>query len=694
MTAVDHREPLQLFADPRSATEAHASDEGLRSTLAPSVHVDNHAVALSSHPLQLAALDQALLQFRAVVAERGGQRDVHATAASGIEGGGGRLPHLAAIQKSFGHHDVSDVTAHTGAAADDACRDLGAVGYAMDGVVALSGAADLHTAAHEAAHVVQQRKGVALSTGVGQVGDRYEQHADAVADRVVRGESAVDLLDGFAGSGGGSGVQFVISDMDSIGLNGGPTAAHHDKAVAKLADVPSIHVGLERIARGLAYDNAVDEEQRYALNAWGFGPPSFVEGEFGLQFWLLPLRPDAARDPYVQQIWGGQAKPVIAFRGSDPAENQKEFPLAHSPEQWESGERPKEGKVAQADAVKFDARMDEHQKDWGSDSERGGVGGSQFYSNLGMISDAVASLAAQGPVLATGHSLGGALAQQAASQFPGLISEVVTFNAPAIRADQADGLREHNASVDASEQVLSTHYQDKHDVVDDVGKRLTPGRIRLIENNVDVLDPGGNHTSMLLDGLVNEDGSPRLPANPDTGYGGLMPFNPVGADGKVSERALLNVQELDPDEYVPPAEDVRGALQWFSSGQFGDFSEEFADASRNASRVLDNGGTPAEAEAIIDAIVISADELDDLAHAYWTSMHNPEAKVEELREHAKQQLRQAYLGQYLAHELKGGDAATALAEVEARFQSEKGRPMSAAERQRAQTVLGGGSAAP
>ena len=56
----------------------------------------------------------------------------------------------------------------------------------------------MHTAAHEAAHVVQQRGGVQLKSGVSQSGDVYEQHADAVADLVVRGQSAQPLLDSFA----------------------------------------------------------------------------------------------------------------------------------------------------------------------------------------------------------------------------------------------------------------------------------------------------------------------------------------------------------------------------------------------------------------------------------------------------------------------------------------------------------------
>jgi hypothetical protein len=59
--------------------------------------------------------------------------------------------------------------------------------------------ADLHTVAHEAAHVIQQRSGVQLHGGVGAVGDPYEQHADQVADAVVQGHSVEALLDRHAG---------------------------------------------------------------------------------------------------------------------------------------------------------------------------------------------------------------------------------------------------------------------------------------------------------------------------------------------------------------------------------------------------------------------------------------------------------------------------------------------------------------
>ena len=155
--------------------------------------------------LQRAVL-QRKLQRRAVQRHggSGGSTDaVHRAAEAGIQGGGGSLPYLEQIQSSFGPHDVRGTEAHVGGPAAKATQDMGALAYATGNHVAFGSTPDLHTAAHEAAHVVQQRGGVHLKDGVGSEGDAYEQHADAVADRVVRGESAVDLLSGSLGQAQG-----------------------------------------------------------------------------------------------------------------------------------------------------------------------------------------------------------------------------------------------------------------------------------------------------------------------------------------------------------------------------------------------------------------------------------------------------------------------------------------------------------
>ena len=135
-------------------------------------------------------------------------------ALEGTGGTGGPLPHLDRIQASFGNHDVSHVRAHADGAAQKASRTLGSKAYAIGDRVAFGEPPDLHTAAHEAAHVVQQRDGVQLEGGIDQPGDAYERHADAVADRVVAGQSAAPMLDKFAGRGiGGRNVQRTTKDV-------------------------------------------------------------------------------------------------------------------------------------------------------------------------------------------------------------------------------------------------------------------------------------------------------------------------------------------------------------------------------------------------------------------------------------------------------------------------------------------------
>ncbi|HMV69053.1 MAG TPA: DUF4157 domain-containing protein, partial [Myxococcota bacterium] len=158
-------------------------------------------------PLESAAQMQSAPPVQMDAAASGGDKpslsSLHAAADSGTSGVGGSLPHLDTIQASFGAHDVGGVSAHVGGAASGACETMGANAFATGSDVAFKSTPDLHTAAHEAAHVVQQQAGVQLLGGVGKPGDTAERHADAVADAVVAGKSAEPLLDGFRGGGGG-----------------------------------------------------------------------------------------------------------------------------------------------------------------------------------------------------------------------------------------------------------------------------------------------------------------------------------------------------------------------------------------------------------------------------------------------------------------------------------------------------------
>jgi hypothetical protein len=168
-----------------------------------------------------------------------GSDGVHEAASAGISGPGGKLPHLDLIQSSFGRHDVSGINAHQDGAAAAACDSMGAKGYATGADVAFQGSPDLHTAAHEAAHVVQQKGGVQLAGGVGQSGDRYEQHADSVADAVVAGRSAEGLLDQMAGGGGGSSgaVQHLRDDENAADPGGQCRELTQDEVIELLAKV-------------------------------------------------------------------------------------------------------------------------------------------------------------------------------------------------------------------------------------------------------------------------------------------------------------------------------------------------------------------------------------------------------------------------------------------------------------------------
>ncbi|MEK6405785.1 MAG: DUF4157 domain-containing protein [Acidobacteriota bacterium] len=128
------------------------------------------------------------------------QRQETKVAARGLGGAGATLPHLDRIQASFGRHDVTGARAHLGPEAADSNRRMGAEAYTFGDRVAFAGVPSLHTAAHEAAHVVQQQSGVDLKNNVGDPGDAYERHADAVAVLVVQGRPASRLLDQMAGS--------------------------------------------------------------------------------------------------------------------------------------------------------------------------------------------------------------------------------------------------------------------------------------------------------------------------------------------------------------------------------------------------------------------------------------------------------------------------------------------------------------
>src|ERR1044071_191667 len=218
----------------------------------------------------------------------------------GVAGPGEPLPHLDRIQRLFGRHDLGGVRAHSDPGAAGAAGALGAEAFASGQDVAFAGAPSLHTAAHEAAHTVQQRAGVACKGGIGAEGDAHERHADAVADRVVRGESAEALLDAPPGNAGGTAVQrkVTIGGLDTTTSSYGPGEQDLDSLVAL--------VEAQRIGDS---DVQLKPEQRDRLQLlWQSGDHHFLTPEelvhevldWGSDLTLLPSPPPGGYRPPTQ----------------------------------------------------------------------------------------------------------------------------------------------------------------------------------------------------------------------------------------------------------------------------------------------------------------------------------------------------------------------------------------------------------
>jgi len=246
MRAVKAIEQRRARRDVVAPQETHAE--------APRATIDAFAVASAAPPDQLARFDGAVGEVHAALARADGQGGravqlrgatcldgaaVHATARRGTRGSGGALPHQERIQRAFGRHALGSVRAHVGGQARAAVEHMGAEAFAMGDAVAFRSAPSLHMAAHEAAHVIQQRAGVALGDGVGRPGDRYEQHADRVADAVVAGRSAEPLIDQMTGGRGASaashGVQFGGQGKAPAGPTGGAPSKKQADTWAKLS---------------------------------------------------------------------------------------------------------------------------------------------------------------------------------------------------------------------------------------------------------------------------------------------------------------------------------------------------------------------------------------------------------------------------------------------------------------------------
>lgn len=163
-----------------------------------------------ARPTQQAALDPARSSDEA--------RTLQRVARAGLSGAARAYPHGERIRAAFGAHAPEGLRAHIGGAARMASERLSAGGYVFNGRVAFPRMPDLHTAAHEAAHLVHQaRGGVDVAHGVGVHSDPSEAFADRVADAVVAGRSAEGLFASAPASGGPGGGPLL--QMNTLARN-------------------------------------------------------------------------------------------------------------------------------------------------------------------------------------------------------------------------------------------------------------------------------------------------------------------------------------------------------------------------------------------------------------------------------------------------------------------------------------------
>ena len=111
-------------------------------------------------------------------------------AVAGLRGPAASFPFESRIREAFGRYAPPRLEARQGRQAALAGEALSAKAYAFGHRAAFTGRPELHTAAHEAAHIAASGLGARVRHGVGAPGDVHERVADRAADAAVRGQSA------------------------------------------------------------------------------------------------------------------------------------------------------------------------------------------------------------------------------------------------------------------------------------------------------------------------------------------------------------------------------------------------------------------------------------------------------------------------------------------------------------------------
>ncbi|AZI42169.1 hypothetical protein EHF33_04920 [Deinococcus psychrotolerans] len=208
---------------------------------------------------------------------------------------------------------------------------------------------------------------------------------------------------------------------------------------------------LEQLAVGYSYLNdsasglqdMTKEPRRGAnphdiLTHFGYQAGAAIQGKWGFQMRVFTPVPGKAK-------WPGA---IVAFRGTEGIQF-----------------KPRDPKSAEGS---LDTLI--------GDLAPAQVGYNQINANADLIAVNMRAAAKYGPLTLTGHSLGGALAQIAATRFMAQTRQVVTFQSPAIAKADVDKVAKYNAA-HGNQGVASRHYRIDGDVVPTSGDGDLPGSI-------------------------------------------------------------------------------------------------------------------------------------------------------------------------------------------------------------------------
>jgi pimeloyl-ACP methyl ester carboxylesterase len=179
---------------------------------------------------------------------------------------------------------------------------------------------------------------------------------------------------------------------------------------------------VEQLAHGMV-DKEIDDRDELYLAEQGFRAMPIIRGQ--REFVMRTFLPTAGGKP-----------PIVAFRGTVPSKVQTLI----------------------------------------ADVDPSGIGMYQFNPNRALIEGQIQAASSHGKIISAGHSLGGALAQIAASTFPDAIDRIVTFQAPGVSREVAEKLKQHNEE-NPDEAIESSHHRVSGDLVPMGGEALTPGTV-------------------------------------------------------------------------------------------------------------------------------------------------------------------------------------------------------------------------